>query len=136
MIWSVLLGAALVGVMAGLSILWLSGSFGGREAHYPSTDLDDPVAVAVRDAHVRLNSAVGWDEWRPDHLKGLSRELREAAALREPGPDPLRSVLLEAADAVDHALADDDRDEARFAHRLVEDAEYRLAADHRARRGS
>lgn len=126
-----LLAVALSGA---LTTAWMRGAFDGRAGHYPATDPDDPVARGVRDAHDALNSAVGWDEWRPEHLRGLPERL--AALARRYGDDTrsaARSQLLEAAAAIREALRADERVDAVFAHRLIEQLERRLAADYRRR---
>lgn len=132
MVTLLLLAVALPGA---LTTAWLRGALGGdRMGHFPATDPDDPVARGVRDAHVRLNAAVGWREWRPAHLRGLATELRVLA--RRYGDDTrnaARSQLLEAAAAVDRARRANDREEAVFAHRLIEGLEHRLARDWRDR---
>lgn len=88
----------------------------------------------MRDAHVRLNAAVGWGDWRPSHLQGLSASLRRlAATYGDDTRSAARSQLLEAAYAVERARRRDDRGEAVFAHRLIEGLESRFAEDYEER---
>lgn len=121
-------------VPGALTVAWVRGAFDGRAGHYPATDPDDPVARGVREAHVALNGAVGWDEWRPEHLRGLARRLTALAArYGDDGRSAARSQLLEAAAAIEDAVRDGERAEAVFAHRLIEQLEHRLAADYQRR---
>lgn len=123
-----------VTVSGALTTAWLRGAFDGRIGHYPETDPEDPVATGVRKAHRRLNAAVGWNDWRPQHLRGVASDMRTLA--RVYGDDtrsPVRSQLLEAAAAVERSQRRDEREEAVFAHRMVEQLEHLLAADYQRR---
>jgi hypothetical protein len=73
-------------------------------------------------AHDQLNAAVGWERWRPGELAGAADRLRAAAAL-----DPtLGPRAVEAADLIDRATDDGNRDAAVRAHRVVSTIEVEL----------
>jgi hypothetical protein len=88
-------------------------------------DIDESNAfwVDIRWAHDRLNDAVGWDQWDPAALDGVADRLRAASA-RDPS---LGGKATEAADLVERAVRERDREAAVLAHRKVAEIEIELA---------
>ena len=87
---------------------------GGIAARPLSPHEDDPLLAEVAAAHRDLNSAVGWDSWRPRALEKTAATLDRAVTLSDEAPE-----MIDAAARVREALAHDDRDAAVAAHRIV-----------------
>jgi hypothetical protein len=85
------------------------------------TTRNHPLMIGLRSAHADLNRATGWGRWEPKELQGTAAELR-ALAVRY---DNAGIELQDAAVAIDTALADDDRERAVVAHRIVAGLEHR-----------
>lgn len=121
-------GLAVVGVDVGSDVVDRVRRSDDR-AHAP-IDESDPLAVGVRAAHFDLNDAVGYDRWEPAELEGTAESLRSLAG-RSSSAEPR---LLEAADLVERAIAEDEREDAVIAHRVVEGLERLIAEGADARR--
>ena len=92
-------------------------------SHSPILD-DDAYRRTVRHVHEQLNDAVGWNRTNLDALDG-SAELLEGLLGQDPELDDL---LVQAIDLLRRAQADQDRDAAVAAHRVVAEIENRRAA--------
>lgn len=86
-------------------------------------DKKNPFWVEIRSVHDTLNDAVGWDRWRPKELKDAADRLDRIAANDPRFTDRVR----EAAKLIRSAQADNRRDDAVAAHRLIFQIELALA---------
>lgn len=89
-------------------------ALGGLASRPLSPAEQDPLLAEVAAVHRDLNSAVGWDAWRPRALSSTSDRLTRAIALSEGAPE-----MVDAAAYVRDAIDDDDRAAAVVAHRIV-----------------
>ncbi len=96
---------------------------GGGGEHAP-IDEENDYWMAIRSVHEQLNDAVGWSRWEPEALDGAAAELNDIADQELEFEEQTRS----AANLIRKAQADDDRDAARKAHRIIEGIERGLRA--------
>jgi hypothetical protein len=89
-----------------------------------------PLVIGLHRAHDDLNAAVGYDRWEPEHLEGTADDLR-ALAVRY---DNAGAILEDAATEIDHAVAENDRQSAVVAHRIVDGLEARVRDELRRER--
>ena len=89
-----------------------------------------PLVIGLHHAHDDLNAAVGYERWEPEHLEGTADELR-ALAVRF---DNAGLILEDAAVHIDQAIAENDRQSAVVAHRIVDGLEARVRAELRRER--
>jgi hypothetical protein len=89
-------------------------ALGGLASRPLSPAEQDPLLAEVAAVHRDLNSAVGWDAWRPRALSPTGDRLARAIALSEGAPE-----MVDAAAYVRDAIDDDDRAAAVVAHRIV-----------------
>ena len=92
-------------------------------SHKPILD-DDAYRETLREVHIQLNNAVGWEQTNLDALDG-SAELLEGLRGQDPELDGLLGMAIQ---LVRWAHEDGDRDAAVSAHRLVAEMENRRAA--------
>ena len=111
-VWAALTVGVLIGIGYSVSVL---RDFDRRDAHLPAIDENDEFAVGLRRAHKDLNSAVGWDDWRPTYLRKTAPRLRKLAAKYPNAASP----LTDAAVHIERALKENDRRAAVVAHRAV-----------------
>lgn len=111
-LWAVVAGAVLASAV--LSFLFFTNLTRPVE-HLPPIDPNDEFAVELREAHKELNSAVGWDDWRPRYIQGTAERLRRLASKYPNAQSP----LLDAALHIETALKDGERRHAVIAHRAV-----------------
>jgi hypothetical protein len=116
-------------ILGGAWTITFLRELGRNGEHLPPIDRNDPFAVGLRDAHIDLNSAVGWDDWRPRHIRDTAPRLR-ALAQRFPNAE---SPLIDAATHIERALQDNDRYQAVIAHRAVAGLESLYRQQKRAR---
>ncbi|MBW3581278.1 MAG: hypothetical protein KY431_09585 [Actinobacteria bacterium] len=94
------------------------GDAGGTHG---TIDRNNPYWVTVRSVHDQLNEAVGYDRWEPDALDGAAERLDGA----DVDPEFEDEVRL-AAGLIRTAHADNDREAAVSAHRIIQDIEKAL----------
>ena len=111
-VWAALTVGVVIGVGYSFSVV---RDFDRRDAHLPPIDEDDEFAVGLRRAHKDLNSAVGWDDWRPTYLRKTAPRLRKLADEYPNAASP----LIDAALHIERALKENDRYAAVVAHRAV-----------------
>lgn len=87
---------------------------GGLATRPLSPAEQDPLLAEVAAVHRDLNSAVGWDAWRPRALSSTEERLARAVALSDGAPE-----LVDAAAYVRDAIQSNDRSAAVVAHRIV-----------------